>query len=86
MVGRFRAIGGLRGIVGLRGIGGLRDVFGYGFGSLVCPWASIKSVSSLGWVRVDRGTLVSYISNKSSIVISMVGHNLLPAVRKVNLI
>ena len=53
-----------------------------GRGSLV-NWGSM-SVSSLGLLWVDRGTLIGHLSNKSIVVVSSVGGGLDPAIRKSN--
>ena len=51
-------------------------------GSLV-NWGSM-SVSSLGLLWVDRGTLIGHLSNKSIVVVSSVGGGLDSAIRKSN--
>ena len=53
-----------------------------GRGSLV-NWGSM-SVSSLGLLWVDRGTLIGHLSNKSIVVVSSVGGSLDSAIRKSN--
>ena len=46
-------------------------------------WGSM-SVSSLGLLWVDRGTLIGHLSNKSIVVVSSVGGGLDSAIRKSN--